>query len=1172
MAQLAIASVGGVVGSFFGAPGVGWAIGSIAGRLLFPPSIEDQFTEGPRLGDLSVTTSAYGAPLAIGYGTVRLGGSLFWSGGIEELKVTQSEEIGGKGGASATSTSVSYEYYASFAIAFAEGEADEVLRIWADGKLLYSAGATAETELQIKNGLQFRFYHGSETQAADALITDDVTDAPAYRGTVYLVFERLPLIDFGNRIPNITAEIAFSATRSHSSLEGTPLGSWNNGIEVGAHAVDWERGFYYQIVTASSGLRGLARFQIQTMISDRQEHSDEIINATVGTGLFGPLCVAPDGNLIVTRTNGTAVPIVSIDGNTWKEIKRVGTTTSGGGWAPNRIQGLTSIAFVSTFGNQNADHYILLASAAPGIEALGIYRYTGDGGTEDLKYIYDSDTHALAPLGDSIVGFVGGKEAEGFCEAWFISLTSGGSQSIWIYKVTIQSGAAHSVVDSDNVVVGVDVTLAATIGRLAIGPSEGSNTIFEAVGPFVDDTDGGLIFGCLFNTSNTHYIAKWHPVAGLMWRRSVTPGLNSEESTGGMQRIAMGRFGWVNISSGIVINTLDGSTDVTKTFTDLQRSNAGGFWDSYTQTYVSQDNDVTDRAIKWRFNEISDDETTVGAIVGDLCERSGFAGSDYDVADLEDTIPGYVVSRNMSARAAIEPLMQAYFFDGVESDYVLTFPQRPQSVARSLVESDLLRDEGGVIEETRIQEVELPERFEVVYIDEALDYEQGSQYARRMQAPHRTMRSQNKATFNIAAVFSARFAKRLAEKSLYASWNERRTYSFRLPWRHLDLDPADVLDLDLDNGVSIRQRLTRVESDTSLALSLSAIGEDLDQYASTVDANAGDGNPVDVIAGASQTRLLVLDVPLLRDRDEPPGRATAPVYAFAGGYTSDWLAATLYKSADDLDYSGIGRIVSGMTWGVAIDALGDAATVWQTDEDNTLKVSLITGELSSTTTANLLEGANAAALIKANGEIEVLQFRDVAANADGTHSLTGLLRGRRGTDTMAGSHGKGEIFVLLTSAAGQVFQLDLAEVDALRYYRGVSAGMALEEAFTVQLTSTGRSLMPYAPAHVAADLSGGDITISWVRRTRVGGDGWANGTGQVPLGEDSESYEIDIIDTGSSPEVVRTLTSSSESAVYTSAQISADFGSPPATLTVEVYQMSAQVGRGFSYRNTVTVT
>jgi hypothetical protein len=110
---------------------------------------------------------------------------------------------------------------------------------------------------------------------------------------------------------------------------------------------------------------------------------------------------------------------------------------------------------------------------------------------------------------------------------------------------------------------------------------------------------------------------------------------------------------------------------------------------------------------------------------------------------------------------------------------------------------------------------------------------------------------------------------------------------------------------------------------------------------------------------------------------------------------------------------------------------------------------------------------------------------------------------------------------------------------------------------------TGRDLKPYAPWNVRAVKSGSpeNITLSWVRRTRIGGE-LKDGTGTVPLGEASESYEVDILD-GPGGTVLRTLASTSPSVVYANADILADFGAVPASLSVALYQLSAVAGRGF---------
>src|SRR5690606_35650402 len=66
---------------------------------------------------------------------------------------------------------------------------------WADGQLLDP------------EGLNLRFYRGTQTQLPDGLIEATQGVAPAYRGMCYLVVEQLPLSRFGNRIPQLSVEL-----------------------------------------------------------------------------------------------------------------------------------------------------------------------------------------------------------------------------------------------------------------------------------------------------------------------------------------------------------------------------------------------------------------------------------------------------------------------------------------------------------------------------------------------------------------------------------------------------------------------------------------------------------------------------------------------------------------------------------------------------------------------------------------------------------------------------------------------------------------------------------------------------------------------------------------------------------------------------------------------------
>ena len=83
--------------------------------------------------------------------------------------------------------------------------------------------------------------------------------------------------------------------------------------------------------------------------------------------------------------------------------------------------------------------------------------------------------------------------------------------------------------------------------------------------------------------------------------------------------------------------------------------------------------------------------------------------------------------------------------------------------------------------------------------------------------------------------------------------------------------------------------------------------------------------------------------------------------------------------------------------------------------------------------------------------------------------------------------------------------------------------------------------------------------MSWKRRTRIGGDDWEQS--EVPLGETSETYDVEIYDTAGTT-LKRTATVTSSSMTYTAAQQASDFGTAQWNFTARVYQRSDSFGRG----------
>lgn len=245
---------------------------------------------------------------------------------------------------------------------------------------------------------------------------------------------------------------------------------------------------------------------------------------------------------------------------------------------------------------------------------------------------------------------------------------------------------------------------------------------------------------------------------------------------------------------------------------------------------------------------------------------------------------------------------------------------------------------------------------------------------------------------------------------------------------------------------------------------------------------------------------------------------------------------------------------------MAIDAVGDALP-WLRDDANSISVTLRTGELESVSDAEFdaSDSLNLALLESAEGW-EYLRFRTATLEVDGSWTLTGLSRGCRGTEQHIGGHAAGDRFLLVDSTLAKR-AMSASEIGDIDYYKAVSQGRDESSSYAEDVLFTAAAQRPYSPVHgiLTLDSGSGDWSIDATRRTRIGG---GNIDGQdVPLGETAESWSCDIMD---GVDAVRTITGSSLPLAYSSAQQTADFGGPQASLTVNLYQVSPALSlRGF---------
>jgi hypothetical protein len=391
-------------------------------------------------------------------------------------------------------------------------------------------------------------------------------------------------------------------------------------------------------------------------------------------------------------------------------------------------------------------------------------------------------------------------------------------------------------------------------------------------------------------------------------------------------------------------------------------------------------------------------------------------------------------------------------------------------------------------------------------------------------------------------------AGRATESWLFETWAARERARFTLPPSLLALQPGDLVSIEH----AARSQLFRiVEVGEHGARDIEAAGADPSVYA----AGRGTVRPstASIADNAGPVLGVLLDLPMLGDNEpEMGGYVIAARDPWAKG------GAAFYRSAEEANFTLASVAERNGTTGVTLSPLQPGCEA-RLNLGTRLRVELDTGMLLSTTRLNLLGGANAAAIEAADGTWEIVQFETASLVAPRTYDLAGVLRGQLGTEPATRTPlAPGARFVLLDGALARL-PLTLADVGSPFFWRYGPAQRALGDAAyrTVGHVFRGTGLRPLSPVHVRGRRSGGDLILTWIRRTRIGGDSWE--AIEVPLGEDAERYEVEIL---SGETVVRRLSTELPTVTYSAAEQVADFGAAQSSLAVRVAQVSAVLGRG----------
>ncbi|WP_322865517.1 glycoside hydrolase TIM-barrel-like domain-containing protein [Aquicoccus sp. G2-2] len=541
---------------------------------------------------------------------------------------------------------------------------------------------------------------------------------------------------------------------------------------------------------------------------------------------------------------------------------------------------------------------------------------------------------------------------------------------------------------------------------------------------------------------------------------------------------------------------------------------------------------------------------SLASVVEEICHAAG--QKNIDVSKLYGVVRGYSVGEVGDARAALQPLMLCYGFDAVERDGTLVFSMRDgmKNAAQPIGEAALSNDIDGQVERLRASEADLVGRVRLRFVQADANFDVIAQEAVLPdEATHAV------ATSEAALALTRAEGRQIVERWLSEARVGRDTLKLALPPSRLDLGPGDVLALE-DGDAHELVRIDRMEIGESQLIEAVRIEPETYRPSDIEEDAVSLGDfvpPVPVFP-------LFLDLPLMRGTEVPQ----APHIAVT---SEPWPGAVaLYSSGSDSNYALNRLIGARATVGVTRNAL-QPARPGIFDRGEGLIVELTSGGLETVEGEALLGGANLAAIGDGtSGGWELFQFRKAELVGEKTYLLSERLRGQLGSDAwMPPLWPAGAYFVLMNGVPEQI-DLSPDQARLARHYRIGPARRGYDDPSYRHdvLAFDGVGLKPLSPCHLRAVRAGdGALDLSWVRRTRIGGDSW-DGL-DVPLGEEREGYLLKVVKDGT---LLREAQSDSPDWSYDAAARAADGLS--GAFEIHVAQISASFGAGAFARLSLT--
>ena len=470
------------------------------------------------------------------------------------------------------------------------------------------------------------------------------------------------------------------------------------------------------------------------------------------------------------------------------------------------------------------------------------------------------------------------------------------------------------------------------------------------------------------------------------------------------------------------------------------------------------------------------EERLLPSIVRSVCRDASLPPALIDTSQLPQVrVEGFSTSPEYSAAEAIRELAKVYFFDVQDADGKVRFISRGGNFTAILTEDEFIDGEDEPETDTTRDALSVPRLLHLQYFDVAGGQGPDKQFSERQIST----RSEAPTVLQTPIVLDAETAARTIRVQHQVMEEELRgELVFGVSDRRIALAESDVVIVQY-RGRSQRCRITKIELMDGWQR-ITAVRDRQSAYTVQVQPvpPAPVARPPESIPGA--TRFAFLDIPALSQAGD-----VLSYHLAVSGEQAGWRGAVIERQEVGGEYGLLTTDGIGTVMGTLTQALPEASP-WYPDESNAVVVQLARADddLEAVTREVWLGRGNAAALVRADGTAEVLQFRDAVETTPGTWRLTGLQRGR--LNSGASAHAIGTTFVLLDGA--QLVQAPSERLATTITHRAYSVGELPSTATPVARAWTGRSQREWPPIIESATRTGDTLSVTWTPRHRFGSD------------------------------------------------------------------------------------